>query len=259
MNSQRLNQPPASKHEEKDRVRRKSVLSGPVSFVLIVIALIFVMSVMFRVNNIIVEGNEHYTDNEIIQAVDIEEGDNLFFFDRFAAVSRVFSKLPYIEEVSVKRTLPDKVVVTVEERTALAYIVLGEEEWTIDNSCKILGKSAEGEIQTLIAITGIHPGTLLIGEKLTTEDGNTDIVDYIAEVLYQIEERGMAPYVSRVDFSDPNNVKFDYDSTYTMQIGGHSNVEYKFGMIVSVLGKLLEGDTGVINVSDGNTAHFIPE
>ena len=40
--------------------------------------------------------------------------------------------------------------------------------------------------------------------------------------------------------------------------GAGNNVEYKFGMLISVLSQLLEGDVGIINVSDGNTAHFSP-
>ena len=90
-----------------------SSFSGPIMFFLVVVATIFVMSVFFRITNIQVEGNSHYTDEEIIRAIDIEEGDNLFFFDRFAALSRVFAKLPYVEEVSVERSLPNKVIITV--------------------------------------------------------------------------------------------------------------------------------------------------
>ena len=99
------------------RARRRA-FSGPLMFVVVVVAAIFVMSVFFRVEDIRVVGNQHYTAEEIIRAVDIEEGDNLFFFDRFAAVGRAFSKLPYIEAVTVERSLPNKVVITVEETTA---------------------------------------------------------------------------------------------------------------------------------------------
>ena len=48
------------------------------------------------------------------------------------------------------------------------------------------------------------------------------------------------------------------DGRYTFKIGGSSNVEYKFGMLVSVMSQLKEGDVGTIDVSDGTTAHFIP-
>ena len=233
-------------------------VSGPIMFFLVIVAVIFVMSVFFRVSDIQVRGNSHYTDEEIIRAIDIEEGDNLFFFDRFAALSRVFAKLPYIDEVTVERSLPNRVVITVTESQALAYIVLGEENWTIDHNCKVLGKANDDELQGLIPILGISPGTLMIGETLETADGDEQIVEFIAEVLEQLEGRGLYTRVGRVDFTDPEQVEFTLGDKYTVRIGNSSAIDYKFGMLISVLSQLLEGDVGIINVSDGNTAHFSP-
>jgi len=233
-------------------------VSGPIMFFLVIVAVIFVMSVFFRVSDIQVRGNTHYTDEEIIRAIDIEEGDNLFFFDRFAALSRVFAKLPYIDEVAVERSLPNRVIITVSESQALAYIVLGEEKWTIDHNCKVLGKANEDELAGLIPIIGISPGTLMIGESLETADGDEKIVNYIAEVLDQLEGRGLYRRVGRVDFTNPNQVEFTLDDKYIVRLGGDNSVEYKFGMLISALSQLLEGDVGIINVSDGNTAHFSP-
>ncbi len=233
-------------------------VSGPIMFFLVIVAVIFVMSVFFRVSDIQVRGNSHYTDEEIIRAIDIEEGDNLFFFDRFAALSRVFAKLPYIDEVTVERSLPNRVVITVTESQALAYIVLGEENWTIDHNCKVLGKANDDELKGLIPILGISPGTLMIGETLETADGDEQIVEFIAEVLEQLEGRGLYTRVGRVDFTDPEQVEFTLGDKYTVRIGNSSAIDYKFGMLISVLSQLLEGDVGIINVSDGNTAHFSP-
>ncbi len=125
--------PKRNRADTEENISLQKILdsfSGPMMFFLVIVAVIFVMSVFFRVSDIQVEGNTHYTDEEIIRAIDIEEGDNLFFFDRFAALSRVFAKLPYVEEVSVERKLPNKVTITVKESQALAYIVLGDEDWT---------------------------------------------------------------------------------------------------------------------------------
>ena len=260
-NYSKLNQPPASKHGEyrKPSRRKKTGIGALLTFLVVIMAVIFVMSIFFRVTDIQVEGNEHYTDQEIIKAVVIEEGDNLFFFDRIAATSRVFAKLPYIEEVSVERQLPNKVIISVQECKALAYLQVGDEEWAIDYSCKILGKATAEETGDLIPILGVSPGTLMIGEKLTTADGNEELVNFISEVLYQLQERGLAPQVNKIDFSNAYSVRIAFgDGRYTFKIGGSSNVEYKFGMLVSVMSQLKEGDVGTIDVSDGTTAHFIP-
>ena len=64
----------------------------------------------------------------------------------------------------------------------MAYLVVGDEDWTLDHNCKVLGKAADGEQDQLIPIVGFDPGTLLIGEQLTTGDGSTAPVAYLAEI-----------------------------------------------------------------------------
>ena len=215
--------------------RRRSSFSAPLTFLVVVVAAIFVMSVFFRVSDIEVEGNTHYTDEEIIRAMDIEQGDNLLFFDRFGAVSRAHAKLPYVEEVSIDRKLPNKVIISVVESEALAYLVLGDEKWTMDHGARILGKAAEGETESLIAVEGISPGTLMIGELMQTEDNDEALVQFVADVLDQIEARGLVSSVTRVDFSDPEAVEFSYGIKYTVVLGGPENIERKFGMFVACL------------------------
>lgn len=252
------NQPPASKHGEYRAPRRRGSLSGLVTFLIVIVAIIFVMSVLFRVSDIRVEGNEHYTDQEIIDAIGVEQGDNLFFFDRIAAGSRVFAKLPYVEDVSVERQLPNRVTIRVEECKALAYLSIGDEEWTIDHSCKILGKAAEGETGELIPIYGIDPGTLMIGEKLEVADGDESLVDSLAEVLYQLQERGLDIGTGRINISESKVMSFTYGGKYTVILGPGTQIEHKFAMFVSVLQQLKEGDVGTIDLSNADNARFIP-
>ena len=259
MPSNRINQPPASKHGEYKKPRKRTVSGAILTFAVVVIAIVFLMSVFLRISDISVEGNEHYTDEEIINAIDIEQGDNLFFFDRFAAISRVFAKLPYVEEVSLERQLPDKVIITVQECKALAYIAVGDENWTIDRSCKVLGKATESELESLIGVEGLNPGTLLIGERLTSADGDEAIITFIADVLYQIQERNLAEHIRRVDFTENLGAKMYYGTRFTVILGGTAEVNHKFAMLESVLEQLKEGDVGVLDVSDGYSAHFIPQ
>ena len=84
-------------------------------------------------------------------------------------------------------------------------------------------------------------------------------MEYLAEVLYQLEGRGLYTQVDSIDFSDKNHVSFSYGDKYMVKLGGPGTTEYKFGMLVSVMSQLLAGDVGVIDVSDGMTARFRPE
>ena len=238
--------------------RKPGGLSSAVTFVIIVVAVIFVMSVSFRVKNIQVIGNSHYTASEIINAIDIEEGDNLFFFDRFAAITRVFAKLPYVQEVSLERALPDRVIIRVTESNAVAYIKVGLENWTFDEKCKVLGRAAEGEEEGLIPVVGLNPGTIFINEPLQTADGDLRTINYLREVLYQCVERGIAYQISRIDFSNTNNVIVYYGGKYIIRLGDPYATEHKFSMVLDAISQLKEGDIGILDVTDASTVHFKP-
>ena len=238
--------------------RKRSSVSAPLMFAVIVVSVIFIMSVAFRVSDIQVNGNVHYTDLEIINAIEVEEGDNLFFFDRFAAVTRVFAKLPYVQEVSIERALPNKMIINVSESNAIAFLRLGAELWTMDEKCKILGTAAEGEEEGLIPIVGFNPGTLFINETITTADNSDRTISYLKEILNQIYQRGIAFQVSQIDFTEVNNVKLSYAGKYTVNLGDPSATEHKFSMLLSAVSQLKDGDIGIIDLSDGSSAHFRP-
>ena len=135
--------------------------------------------------------------------------------------------------------------------------------YVIGDYCLFQGYIAIGSrfgqlFMTLSAPTAAITGWLLIGEQMQTEDQDRELVDFVAEVLSQIEERGLYSEVSRVNFANPRSPEFSYGNKYTVVLGSRNNLEHKFGMFVTVLGKLKEGDVGVIDVSDGKTAHFSP-
>ena len=150
-------------------------------------------------------------------------------------------------------------IITVRECKALAYIAVGDENWTIDRSCKVLGKANDSELGSLIRIEGLNPGTLLIGERLTSADGDDAIIGFISDVLYQIQERTLSGHILSLNFADPLAASMQYGTRFTVILGGKSGVDHKFAMLESVLEQLKEGDVGVINVSDGSVAHFIPQ
>ena len=162
------------------------------------------------------------------------------------------------KEVTVERQLPGRLTIRVVESKALAYLFVDGEEWTIDRTCKILGKAVEGETDELIPIYGIQPGTLMIGERLQRADGSEERVDYLAALLDQIQERGLAADTDWIDFTDTNRVIFKYTDKYQVIVGNGENVEHKFALLMSVLSQLQEGDVGTIDLSRGEKVHFIP-
>lgn len=237
----------------------RAKLYGPAAFLALCLALVFAMSIFFRVSRIEVRGNTYYSAEEVISASGIEEDDNLFFINQFSVMSRLFSRLPYVETASVKRYLPNRVIIDITESQALAYIEAEGQNWVIDRSCKLLTQGTESDTAQLIRVSGVTPVEPTVGETLSTGSADELKKEYLCEILDQIQQRGLLGSVTRIDMSDAANPKFDYIGRFTVELGPRGDTEYQFGKLLGVVSQLTENDRGTIDLSlEGARAVFSP-
>lgn len=106
--------------------RRNRGRLGPLFKVLCLLALVVALTagatVFFRVEQVVVTGNSRYTQEEIVEVTGIQQGDNLYGWNKFAIAQRLRETLPYIGEVSIRRSLPNTVIITVVEWDAVARV-----------------------------------------------------------------------------------------------------------------------------------------
>lgn len=240
------------------KVKPRSALFAPLSFLLICAALVFGLSVFFRVNNITVEGNSLYTDEEIIEASGIEPGDNLFFINRAAAYSRIYARLPYVEDggVSITRSLPNRLVIRVTESDALAYVAAEDGDWVIDRKCKLLSRAENGEQGNLIRIDGLTAIAPEAGRTIAPGEAESPKVTYLAAILQQVSDLDLRRSIAYIDMSNVANPEFDYLGRFTVKLGTNENVEYKFQVLISAVAALAKGDRGTLDLSIDKRAHL---
>ena len=183
---------------------------------------------------------------------------NLFFINRFSAASRIFSKLPYVDKAKVTRALPNRVTITIQESSAMAYVKADDGYWVVDQNCKLLKSVTDSELTGLARIDGITPVEPKVGEVLNAGDADAPKVTYLAAILGQLLTRDMASKVTVIDLADAASPSFLYDGRFTVRLGANENVEYKFGMLQSAISQLTAGDTGTIDLSIDKRAHFSP-
>jgi cell division protein FtsQ len=239
--------------------KKRSAIYGPLSFVIICAALIFGMSVFFRVSQVEVVGAETYSAEEIIEASGIEVGDNLFFINRFSVTSRIYSRLPYVENVVVTPKLPNRVVLEVTEGKAAAYVVVENELWILDRGCKALGQAKAAEVQGLIRVDGIAVESPAVGEVIAVSEEDASKVSFLSAILKEIMARDMQGDVTAVNMSNIASPSFDYLNRFTVRLGKNESVDYKFELLLSAVGQLAAGDTGTIDLSVDKRAHFSPD
>ena len=242
----------------RKRISRRAALIGPVKFLVGCAVIIFVLSIFLQVRSIEVKGNAHYTAQDIAEAAGIEEGDNLFFINRFAAVGRIIAKLPYVETVSVETQLPGTVVIEVTESQSLAWVELEGQRWVLDRSCKFLTQADTDETASLIRVTGVTPVNPMVGETLVPAE-DAGIVTRLAEILDQVQRRGLAGRVSTLDLTDPAAPRMECLGRFTVLFGSEETVNYQFGKLVSAVSQLTSADRGTLDISAaGEVVTFSP-
>ncbi len=240
------------------KVKKRSALYAPLTFIIVCAALIFGIGVFFRVSEIEVVGASYYTEQEIIDASGIEEGDNLFFVNRFTAYSRIYAKLPYVSGVAVSRSLPNKIVIEVTEGYAIACIRSEGEYWLIDQNCKILDSISAAETQGVINVTGLIPSSPVIGEELKLDTGDSTAVQFVSDVLTAIDDMGMVGDITYLDMTNISDPTFDYLRRFTVKLGRDDAVQYKLELLLSAVAQLGDGDEGLLDLSIDKKVHFSP-
>ena len=138
---------PKRKTESRRAARRQAGRRVPVSNVAgrlvimlaLVAAVVFGVAVFFKVSRVEVQGNSLYSAEQVVQASGIEAGDNLLTLNKATVAGNIITQLPYVEKVSVGRSMPDAVILEVQESTA-RFAVMSDTNviWLISSSGKAL-------------------------------------------------------------------------------------------------------------------------
>ena len=243
----------------QSKLKRSSAFYGPMALVMIFLVVILVMSLFFRVSEIEVVNASDYSDQEIITASGIEKGVNLFFVDRFSAASMIFASLPYMDTVSIRRQLPDKIVIQAEGSAPAAYMILDDEYWFLDRNGRALGTTTALKAEVYPEIRSLETITVLPGEDMIVEGENTIRLAYVGELLNALTGQGLIGKVSWIDLKDPANPAVYYDGRLTVYFGELDNTPFKAALLVDVLTRLASDDSGSLYYGGGSSWTFSPD
>lgn len=109
--------------KQRVRLKKRSLLKG-IGAVAGFFVLLYLLGCtpFFQVNSFEVTGNSALTDEKVVALSGIEQGDNFFYADTWGA-KRSLRQNPFVENVKIRRKLPDRLLIQVTERRSVGYIV----------------------------------------------------------------------------------------------------------------------------------------
>lgn len=215
----------------------------------------FLASSMFDISQYEIEGNSYYSDEEILVMGGCKTGGNIFWEAGLADIQERLSRDAYMQEVTVKRSLPDTVRVIIKERRQTAAIVYGEKFVVIDGDGTVLRKTSVEPKITIIK--GLTISKLNVGEPLEAEE--SVLLRQTLEMLSSMEKGDM--YFKKIEMSKMQIRAFVDDSLICQGAPDDLMEAMEEQRLQIVIQELFDQDIerGTVKVSGDNYISFTPK
>lgn len=201
-------------------------------FILLVMAFFgFIQSPFFAVTEVEVRGAVSMKAGEVLEASGLALPAN-FFSVNAGRIAGTLQKAPRIERVSVRRLLPNHVIITVKERAPLGAIPLGK-EFLIFDSYGIVMAVAEGLQGSRVPIvTGVSLNSAQPGETL--HDPGAEL----ARRILLATDSATRLELSEIHVGDPQKLRVYTRRGITVLLGDSADLAKKMSRFSGVLGDL---------------------
>ena len=240
------------------RYGRSGVLARIFVMLLVVAIFSFCAAIFFKITDIVVEGNNLYTDEEVVEASGLALGDNLLAVSRGTVAGRIQASLPYVEDVQVGRALPGTVTVTVRESDAVyAVYAANGTVWLMNSSGKLLEQASPGA-SSYPWLVGVTVQTPQAGDQAVCAE--TEALDAALTVIQLLEATDYLPKIVEIDVTKPYDIILRYESLYEIHLGGVDQMEYKMRYLTAILADSQIAEGGIIDLTleKENAAVFKP-
>lgn len=224
----------------------------------ILAAIVGAITLFFKTETILVEGNQRYTEQEVIEAAGLQLGGNLYLMNKYDHAQAIFRNLPYVESASINRRLPDTLVIEVKECSAAASVPAEDGAWLMNRNGKLLEK-----------VTAVPEGCVRVTGCTLAHPEASGEAEFDAESAYKMtalrsllqtaEEKRMRAGIETVELGDDTCLQFTYAGRFTVKLPWTADFAYKLESLATVVDYLEDNETGTINLMTDGKASFTPK
>lgn len=259
---------PRYSHRSRKR-RRSRGRFGPLFKLLclaaVLVALTVGATVFFRVETILVSGCRRYTPEEIIAASGIQLGENLYGMNKVRIDRNIRTTLPYVGELTINRSLPSTIVITVTEWEAVAQVTppdperaaavreelaggdpeakpaaLAEGPWLISVRGKLLEPAPADS--AAIQVAGLSPIAPQAGKMMEVPDSEQLQLSALIGLLEALEQEEMTGRVKSVQL-ESTHLTVRYLDRFDVKVRLNDDFSYSVRLMDAVISQI-EADHG---------------
>lgn len=212
--------------EARRRRIRRRLLAGLLAAVLLAAGIFATMTVLFKIQTVTVEAPEGgfvYDDAQITAAFGQPVGANLFGFSTAEAQQTMEEALPYLEQVQIKRRLPDTVVISAVPAQEM-YTVESASGWAVlSQNYKVLRVEEQAPLE-LMRIDGVQADAPVPGQPVQFVEA--DKLEILQTLLQKAQDQGLGP-ITQVDLTNTLELSVLYQDRIRIVLGTTNDLDYK--------------------------------
>lgn len=233
--------------QQQIAIKKKKAILKIVKVLTLIIVLIGVsiyvaLSPLFNIKEINVTGNSKLSKEEIISLSELKTDENTFKVSKKNIKNKVKANA-YIENVKIRRKLPDKVEIIVVERVATYMIPFANSYIYINNQGYMLEiTSQKAEMPAIVGISTpeeeLHEGQRLISEDLVK-------LGEVLQIMESANANELVDLITKIDISNRQDYILTLEKEKkAIHLGDVSNLSTKMAYVKKILNdeKGVEGE-----------------
>jgi len=246
------------RRNKRYRRGRLTIVTRILSFAVICGAIVAALILFFKVESVEITGNERYSDEQIFAVTEIEYGENLFLLNKYAIADEITGRLPYIQSVRFKRSLPNGIVIEVKEGVATAAVEQGDDAWLIAQDGKLLEKIAVGESGDYLRIVGCELLLPTEGTYLAMGEDSRLSQERLLELLDALADKNMLRFTEEINCSDEDKLILSYGGRFDVELLYDADFPKKLLALQLVVDTLEANETGTVILTAPDRSSFKP-
>ena len=221
------------------------------STLVICAAIIVALTLFFRVDNVVVTGQQRYTAQEVVDATGVEIGDNLYLMDKNRVVESILRQLPYVETIRISRKLPDTLLIEVVECGQPMAMVQDGYAWLISPRGKIVEQTDPLAAGNYGIIDGCKLLAPSVGTKIALATEYASQQSSLLALLEALESAGELERVDAIHLKDLSMLTMDYIGRFTIQLPYEADYARKLRALRQIIdesGAIQDNMTGTFDM-----------
>lgn len=193
--------------------------------IMVSVVILLSATVLFNISSFEITGETRYSDEEIIDACGISEGENLLRISTEEAGADIVSKLVYIDTAEVSRGFPNKLKISVTPARVNACYVVSGKYYLVSEIGRLLDVTSKAADCPLVKGYVQDPeNEPVIGEPLPEDQEKR--LSIAAQIIGCMEENQLKEDYE-IDLSDTLNIKISYDGRIEINLGTSAEMDAK--------------------------------